>query len=85
MSQVVLLEPIAAGKASIAPLLAKRTGRRNVPLYLVRWADRAEEIRRVRDHGPLGRFACWKPFEAHAVERALTDFPDAIIDFGAGH
>ena len=39
----------------------------------------------MRDHGPLGRFAYWKPFEAHAVECALADFPDAIIDLGAGH
>ena len=36
MSQVVLIGPIAAGKSSIAHLLAKRTGRRNVPLDLVR-------------------------------------------------
>lgn len=29
--------------------------------------------------------AYWKPFEVHAVENILVDFPDAIIDFGAGH
>lgn len=27
----------------------------------------------------------WKPFEAHAVKRALEDYPNCIHDFGAGH
>ena len=92
MPQVVLIGPIAAGKSSVADLLAERTGRRNVPLDLVRWAyyyqigyDRAEERRGVRAHGQLAREAYWKPFEAYAVERVLADFPDTLIDFGAGH
>jgi hypothetical protein len=29
--------------------------------------------------------AYWKPFEAHAVERLLSDHRDFVIDFGAGH
>jgi hypothetical protein len=92
MSQVVLIGPMAAGKSSVATLLAERTGRRNVPLDMVRWAyyfkagfDLAEQRRREHESGRLGRLAYWKPFEAHAVERVLADFPDAIIDFGAGH
>ncbi len=31
------------------------------------------------------RMAYWKPFEVKAVEKILEDFPDSIIDFGAGH
>lgn len=37
MAQVVLIGPIGAGKSSVAEVLAERTGRRNVPLDLVRW------------------------------------------------
>ena len=92
MVQVVLIGPIGAGKSSVAEVLAERTGRRNVPLDLVRWGyyfqigyDLAEEKRRVQEYGSLGRFAYWKPFEAYAVERVLADFPDTVIDFGAGH
>jgi hypothetical protein len=32
-----------------------------------------------------GIYRYWKPFEAHAVERLLTDHHDCVIDFGAGH
>ena len=27
----------------------------------------------------------WKQFEIHAVERVLSDCPDGVISFGAGH
>lgn len=92
MAGLVLIGPIAAGKSSVAERLAERTGLRQIPLDAVRWYyyfqigfDLAEQKRREREDGPLGRFAYWKPFEAYAVERALADFPDSIIDFGAGH
>jgi deoxyadenosine/deoxycytidine kinase len=62
MAQVVLIGPIAAGKSSVAEVLAEQLGCRNVPLDLVRWAyyfrmgyDLAELKRRERDFGALGR------------------------------
>ncbi|EYD76121.1 putative Shikimate kinase [Rubellimicrobium mesophilum DSM 19309] len=92
MAQIVLIGPIAAGKSSVAGLLAERMGRRQIPLDAVRWYyyfrigfDFAEQKRREREDGPLARYAYWKPFETYAVEGALADFPDSIIDFGAGH
>ena len=27
----------------------------------------------------------WKPFEVKAVKRIISEFPDSVIDFGAGH
>lgn len=91
MTQIVLIGPVAAGKSTIARLLSARTGIRNVPLDLIRWNyfyrigyDRAEEARREAEEGPAGRYAYWKPFEAYAVEQALAEYPDAIIDFGGG-
>ena len=32
-----------------------------------------------------GLIEYWKPFEVHAVERALTEFQNCVMDFGAGH
>jgi hypothetical protein len=92
MPQIVLVGPQGAGKSTVGYLLAERLGLRNVPLDLVRWGyyfaggfDLAEEGRRIRAEGPLARFDYWKPFEADAVERVIADYPDAVIDFGAGH
>jgi len=92
MAQIVLIGPIAAGKSSVAECLSERTGQRQIPLDAVRWYyffqsgfDLGEQRRREREDGPLARFAYWKPFEVYAVERALADFPDSIIDFGAGY
>ena len=91
MPQIVLIGPVGAGKSTVAALLSERTGIRNVPLDLIRWNyfylagyDRAEERRREAAEGPAGRYAYWKPFEVHAVEQALAEYPEAIIDFGAG-
>ncbi|UCJ13977.1 MAG: hypothetical protein JWS08_09770 [Phormidium sp. PBR-2020] len=35
--------------------------------------------------GFWGIYQYWKPFEAHAVERLLSDHKNCVIDFGAGH
>ncbi len=53
--------------------------------YFASGFDLAEERRRVRAEGPLARFDYWRPFEVDAVERVIADYPDAVIDFGAGH
>ena len=92
MPRIVLIGPIMTGKSTIARMLSRRIGVRNVPLDLVRWGyyygigyDREVEFDLVKRHGNLARFEYWKPFEAHAVEGVLADYPNAIIDFGAGH
>lgn len=35
--------------------------------------------------GPDGVQRYWKPFEAHAVQRMLSEYRDCVFDFGAGH
>ncbi len=35
--------------------------------------------------GFWGIYQYWKPFEAHTVERFLSEHKDCVIDFGAGH
>ena len=92
MTRLVLIGPMCSGKSTIAERLSDRLSLRNIPLDLVRWGyyyqigyDRREEWRRVEAMGWRARFDYWKPFEAYAVEQVLLDYPDTIIDFGAGH
>ena len=88
----VLIGPMCAGKSTIAPLLARRLGRPRAELDDLRWAyyaeigydhDRARAI--AAAEGTAAKLRHWKPFEAYAVERVLADYPEAVVDFGAGH
>jgi len=90
---IILIGPMCAGKSTIAELLSAKL---NLPHYSVdddRWTyykeigyDEALAAQIAKsDQGMVGLLRYWKPFEAHAVERALADHPDSVIDFGAGH
>jgi hypothetical protein len=35
--------------------------------------------------GAWGIIRYWKPFEAYAVEKLLSEYTNCVIDFGAGH
>ncbi|MEO0408422.1 MAG: shikimate kinase, partial [Cyanobacteria bacterium P01_A01_bin.135] len=40
---------------------------------------------RKKRQGAWSIIRYWKPFEAYAVERLLTEHTNCVIDFGAGH
>jgi shikimate kinase len=89
---VVLIGPVAAGKSTVAGLLAGRLGRPHVSTDAVCGAyyaelgfDPAESNRRQGPGGLRAAYRSWKPFEAYAVERILADHKDAVIDLGGGH
>jgi shikimate kinase len=91
-SVVILIGPMSAGKSTLAGMLAKKLGVPRIELDEVRQRFYAEigydekhasEI--VGRQGMRGLLDYWKPFEAHAVERALEVYRNCVIDFGAGH
>lgn len=88
---IILIGPMAAGKSTIAKLLAQQLGRENHALDDYRWdyyeqmgRDRAAEKAIYENEGLWGIYRHFKPYEAYSVERILADYPDAVIDFGAG-
>jgi hypothetical protein len=88
----ILIGPIGAGKSTLGRLLAQRLGRPQVALDAVRFAyyaeigyDPALADRLGREAGLLALYRYWRPFEVHAVERAVAEHRDCVFDFGAGH
>lgn len=93
LRSIALIGPMAAGKSSVSRLLAQALEQPYVEADAHRW-EYYEEIGYDHQHvkqimeeggGYPEMFAYWKPFEVHLVERLVEDFPDAILDFGAGH
>ncbi len=91
-SVVILIGPMSVGKSTLAKMLAKKLRVPRVELDEVRqrfygeigYSERyASEI--VGREGMQGLIEYWKPFEAHAVERALETYRNCVIDFGAVH
>jgi shikimate kinase len=91
-SNIILIGPIGAGKSTVGELLANRLGIGQCSMDDRRW-DYYKEIgydedlaRQKREtEGIWGIYRYWKPFEAYAVERLLSENKQCVVDFGAGH
>ena len=91
-SIIVLIGPMSTGKGTIAQLLADKLG---IPRYEMdelrhrfygeMGYDEKLASKIIGDEGMMSLIHYWKPFEAYAVERALEEFENCVIDFGAGH
>lgn len=89
---IVLIGPMFTGKSTVGSLLSRKLNRDQAPLDALRWDyykeigydnDAAGEV--YKKYGFMGYFLYCQPYHAHSVERVLADYPDSIIDFGAGH
>jgi len=91
-SIIILIGPMSVGKSTLAKKLAKKLGVPRIELDDVRQRfyneigyDEQFASAVVGKEGMMGLIEYWKPFEAHAVERALKEYNNCVIDFGAGH
>ena len=91
-SDIILIGPQGAGKSTIGALLSEQLGLPQCSMDEHRWDyykeigydDQIAQHKRETD-GAWGIIRYWKPFEAHAVERLLSEHQNCVIDFGAGH
>jgi shikimate kinase len=91
-SIIILIGPMSVGKSTIAQLLSIELGLPRIELDEVRQTfyneigyDESLASKIAGDIGLKGLIKYWNPFEVHAVERAVEEFDDCILDFGAGH
>lgn len=86
---IILIGPMAAGKSTIGGELAKVTKLPQVPMDRVRWYYYYKHGFSLEKELSIESFTdvlkYWKPFEVNAVQNIVKEFPDSIIDFGAGH
>ncbi|MBC8233896.1 shikimate kinase [bacterium] len=91
-SEIILIGPMGAGKSTLGKLISEKLGLPQCPMDKYRWDyyseigydhDKAKQI--GEKEGFVGVYRYWKPFEAYAVERLLSEHANCVIDFGAGH
>ncbi len=89
---IILIGPMCVGKSTIAKLLSSMLSIPRFELDDVRQRFYTEigyseslASRIVGEEGMDELIQYWKPFEAYAVERAIDEFENCVVDFGAGH
>jgi hypothetical protein len=90
--EIVLIGPPGSGKTTISRLLAERLGVLRISLDDVRWRyfyeisyDAALADRLLAQAGFAAVYRYWRPFDAHAVQRALAEHAHCVFDLGAGN
>ncbi len=91
-SEIILIGPIASGKSTVGSLLASKLSLPQCSMDDQRWnyykeIGYDEEVAKHKreTEGFWGIYQYWKPFEAYAVERLLSEHQHCVMDFGAGH
>lgn len=92
-TSLILIGPISAGKTTLQKMLAEKLDFTPLDLddlrstYYPEIGYDNDEAERLREKEGLdAMLAYWKPFELHAVERVLREYPSGhVIAFGAGH
>ena len=89
---IVFIGSVCAGKSTQGKLVAEAIGRKSISLdniankyYETVGFNRSQFEKTKNKHGFLEAYRQLKPFEAYAAKQILKDYPDCIIDFGAGH
>lgn len=87
-----MVGPLAAGKTTLGKLVAESTGQPFVDIDEVSWTYGHEVgwtlnrlVERDKAVGWLASEREWEPARVHAVERAIDDYPGAVIALGAGY
>ncbi|MEO0520908.1 MAG: shikimate kinase [Cyanobacteria bacterium P01_A01_bin.116] len=91
-SDIILIGPQTVGKSTIGGLLSEQLNLPQCSMDEQRWRyyqeigyDETLAKQKRDSEGAWGIIQYWKPFEAHAVERVLSEHTHCVIDFGAGH
>lgn len=88
---IVFIGPVGAGKSTQCKLVAQALGKKSLSLDSV--ADKyykengfsLSEFQAMKKTGFFQAYNQWWPSLAYAARKVVKDYPDYVIDFGAGH
>jgi hypothetical protein len=88
---ILFIGPVRAGKTTLARLIATQLNFTHISLDDLRWKYYREVgyddnlAKQIRAQGGFLALMFYRQlFDAYSAERVLGDYPDAVIDFGAG-
>ena len=89
---IIFIGSVCAGKSTQGKLVAEATDKRSIALddiankYYESIGFKRSQFEKIRqENGFLEAYRQLKPYEAYAAKQVLSDYPNCVIDFGAGH
>ncbi len=90
---IIFIGPVTAGKSTQCKLVAEALQKESISLdYMgatkyypkVGW-DKDTLLGKIEKEGYLKTYLQWRTCFAHVIKQVLKDYPNEVIDFGAGH
>ncbi len=89
---IIFIGPVCAGKSTQGKLVAKAIGKKSLSLdgvakkyYEANGFGQSQFQKTIKENGFLEAYRQWQPSFAYAAQQVVKDYPDCVIDFGAGH
>ena len=89
---IIFIGSVCAGKSTQGKLIAEAIGKESVSVddvaneyYQAAGFQWSQFEKSKQENGFLEAYQQLKPFEADATRQILKDYPECVIDFGAGH
>ncbi|OWY22045.1 hypothetical protein C7N43_09185 [Sphingobacteriales bacterium UPWRP_1] len=89
--QIVFLGPMCAGKSTVAQEVAEMLDMQHLPLDKMKWYyyyklgySEVKGNNIYEEYGLPGLAKYWEQFDLYTIENVLKEFPNGIIDCGAG-
>ena len=89
---IIFIGSVCVGKSTQGKLIAEAIDKRSISLddiankYYESMGFKRSQFEKIKkQNGFMEAYRLLKPYEAYAAKQVLSDYPNCVIDFGAGH